>query len=507
MISESLKNIVQSIWQYHPDEPLFYTGLAFWIAFTAILGIYSFVYRRTRIRNIYLLVVSWFIYFQMSGAFLFLLAISCLANYGFGLLIHKQSRKRFWITLAVGFNLLILGYFKYSYFFIESFNQLFNSDLRIFNWIGWLLNQLVPDGVDEYSILLPIGISFYTFQAISYLVDVFRGNTKAVRNLLDFSFYLSFFPQLVAGPIVRAASFMPQLYQKFSLKKEEFSHSVYLIIKGLFKKLVIADFLATNFIDRVFDAPLAYSGLENLFAVYAYSVQIYCDFSGYTDIAIGLALILGFKIPVNFNAPYQATSLTDFWHRWHISLSLWLRDYLYIPLGGNRKGQGRMYLNILVTMVLGGLWHGANLRFLIWGALHGIGLLVEKFIRKVFCFEKTLRWWQKLLSVFFTFQLVSFAWIFFRAKDQSIICQFFYQVRHHFIPQNLLGGWSSYKAVMGIFVLGLIFIWFPHRLKEKMRGYFIELPVVLQMVFVVCVLIVIAFISQAALQPFIYFRF
>ena len=507
MMPESLKHIVSSIWQYNPNEPLFYTGLAFWVAFTFVLGIYSFVYKQNRLRNIYLLAVSWFVYYQLSGAFLFLLVISCFGNYGFGLLINRQKLKQLWLFVAVAFNLFILGYFKYTYFIVDNLNLLFNADWQVFNWIGWGLNQLVKNTADEHAILLPIGISFYTFQAISYLVDVYRGKSIAVKNPLDFSFYLSFFPQLVAGPIVRAASFIPQMYQKFSLKKEEFSHAVYLIVKGLFKKMVIADFLAVNFIDRVFEAPLAYSGLENLFSVYAYSIQIYCDFSGYTDIAIGLALILGFKIPVNFNAPYQATSLTDFWHRWHISLSLWLRDYLYIPLGGNRKGKARMYVNLLITMILGGLWHGASLRFLMWGAVHGFGLMVEKLMRQLFGFGRKLLAWQKYLSVFVTFQIVSFAWIFFRAKDQNSIRQFFYQLWHHFMPENILDGWESYRYVIGIFILGLILIWVPNRWKEKLRGSFIELHYALQIIIVLILISFISFVSGSGLQPFIYFRF
>lgn len=504
---ESLSDIIQSIWQYRPEEPLFYTGLAFWIAFTFVLGVYALVYRKNPLRNGYLLVVSWFVYYQMSGAFLALLAFSCLANYGFGLLVTRRKSKHLWLTLAVGLNLLILGYFKYTYFFIDTVNQLFQTDYQVFNWIGWLLNQVARDVVDEQSILLPIGISFYTFQAISYLIDVFRGDSEVVKNPLDFSFYLSFFPQLVAGPIVRASSFIPQLYQKFHLKREEFSHAIFLITKGLFKKMVIADFLALNFVDRVFEAPLAYSGLENLLSVYAYSIQIYCDFSGYTDIAIGLALILGFKIPVNFNAPYQASSLTDFWHRWHISLSLWLRDYLYIPLGGNRKGTARMYANLLITMILGGLWHGANLRFLIWGAIHGLGLAFEKFFRKALSLGLKPKGWKKLLSVFATFQVVSLAWIFFRARDYSVIQQLVYQIRHHFLPQNLTAGWDSYQWVILVFLLGLVVIWVPNRYKEKLRGAFIALPAWVQMPAVLLVLLVIALVAQAGLQPFIYFRF
>ncbi|HKJ42486.1 MAG TPA: MBOAT family O-acyltransferase [Sunxiuqinia sp.] len=502
-----LKHIISSIWQYNPAEPLFYTGVAFWVAFTLILGIYSLVYKKSPLRNGYLLVVSWFIYYQLGGAFLLLLIVSCLANYGFGLLIAKPNLKRPWLTIAVSFNLLILGYFKYTYFLVDNINWLFDTHWQVFNWIGWALNQLVKNAADEHSILLPIGISFYTFQAISYLVDVYRGDSDVVRNPLDFSFYLSFFPQLVAGPIVRAASFIPQMYQRFRLKKAEFSHAIFLISKGLFKKMVIADFLAVNFIDRIFEAPLAYSGLENLFSVYAYSLQIYCDFSGYTDIAIGLALILGFKIPVNFNAPYKATSLTDFWHRWHISLSLWLRDYLYIPLGGNRKGQVRMYVNLLITMILGGLWHGANLRFLIWGAVHGFGLALEKLMRQTLGFGHKLSFWQRGLSIFVTFQVISFAWLFFRAKDQATIRQFFYQVGHHFFPQNLAAGWESYRYVIGIFILGLFVIWIPNRWKEWLRGAFIELHFTVQILLVLLLVGLIYFVAGAGLQPFIYFRF
>ncbi|WP_159519169.1 MBOAT family O-acyltransferase [Sunxiuqinia indica] len=504
---ERIKYIVGNIWQYRPDEPLFYTGIAFWIAFTLVLAVYTFVYKRNQIRNSYLLLVSWFFYFQMSGAFLSLLIFSCAMNYGFGLLIHKQRRKQVWVGIAIGLNLLILGYFKYAYFFLDNVNLFFETNFKVFNWIGWLINQLARDVVDVNSILLPIGISFYTFQAISYLVDVYRGDAEVVKNPLDFSFYLSFFPQLVAGPIVRASSFIPQLYQRFRLKKEEFSHSVFLIVKGLFKKLVIADFLALNFIDRVFEAPLAYSGLENLLSVYAYSIQIYCDFSGYTDIAIGLALLLGFKIPVNFNAPYQAYSLTDFWRRWHISLSLWLRDYLYIPLGGNRKGSARMYINLLITMILGGLWHGANIRFLIWGAIHGIGLVVEKFFRRIFSLQTKPKKWKRLFSVFMTFQVVSIAWIFFRARDYSIVQQLLYQIRHHFMPRDLAGGWESYHWVIFVFIIGLVTIWFPDPVKERIRGKFIRLPSWGQIPVILIILFLITLVAHSTLQPFIYFRF
>ncbi len=504
-------NIFENIWPdwflYSGNDPMFYTSLLFWIFFTAFLGIYSLVFSKMKIRNSYLLIISLFFYFKINGFYFLLLLFSCLLNYSSGVIIEKSRWKKTVLGIAVAVNLLFLGFYKYAIFITETVNQIVETHFRAINWFTYLQNEVAGKSDDIYSIILPIGISFYTFQAISYLVDVYRKQVTAVRNFFDFSFYLSFFPQLVAGPIVRASYFIPQLYRKYHLSRQEFSHSVYLILKGLFKKMVIADFLAVNFIDRVFDAPLSYSGLENLLALYSYAIQIYCDFSGYTDIAIGLALIFGFKIPVNFNAPYQATSLTDFWHRWHISLSLWLRDYLYIPLGGNRKGKPRMYLNLLITMVLGGLWHGANLRFIIWGAIHGIALSIEKLFRQLVSFRKKGSVMLRLISVFFIFQVVSFAWVFFRLESNDKVKQFFYQLGNHFIPQTSLSDWAAYGNVLLVFGIGLLLIWTPFRIKEKIRGNFIASPIIFQILWSVVLLVLISLVSQSSMQPFIYFRF
>lgn len=506
-MDEQLRKIAEQLLHYNENKPLFYTGIAFWISFAIILGLYSFFYKKSILRNSYLLLASWYIYYQINGAFLSLLVFSCLANYGFGILINRYRKTKFWLIFAVSFNLLLLGYFKYAYFFTDSINRFFGSGLIVFNWVGWLLNQISAGMADVHTIVLPIGISFYTFQAISYLSDVRTSKVEAVKNPLDFSFYLSFFPQLVAGPIVRAAAFIPQLYQKYRLTAEELSHGVFLILKGLFKKLVIADFLALNLIDRVFDAPGSYSGLENLFAIYSYSVQIYCDFSGYTDIAIGLALILGYKIPVNFNAPYRARSLTDFWHRWHISLSLWLRDYLYIPLGGNRKGTVRRYFNLIITMLLGGLWHGASWHFIIWGGIHGVGLAVEKLFSGFGRFKSTTSGIGKYLSIFFTFQLVSVAWVFFRGENQEKIYHMFYQIKQHFIPRFTDEGLRAYLPTIGVLLLGFLLIWFPFNEKEKIRGWFINQHIVIQVIFCVVMLLLIQAVSQSDIQQFIYFQF
>lgn len=504
-------SIFENIWPgwflYAENDPMFYTSPLFWIFFTFFLGVYSLVYSKMKFRNSYLLLISLFFYFKINGFYFLLLLLSCAVNYFSGLLIEKSNRKKLVLAIALVLNLLFLTFYKYAIFITETINQLFASQYRMVNWLTYFQNEIAGEPADIYAIILPIGISFYTFQAISYLVDVYRKQVQAVRNFLDFSFYLSFFPQLVAGPIVRASYFIPQLYRKYKLSKQEFSHSLYLISKGLFKKMVIADFLAINFIDRVFDAPLSYSGIENLLALYAYAIQIYCDFSGYTDIAIGLALLFGFKIPVNFNAPYQAGNLTDFWHRWHISLSLWLKDYLYIPLGGNRKGKFRMYLNLVITMVLGGLWHGASLRFIIWGAIHGAALAIEKLFRNLFAFQPKANRLFKGLSIFVTFNVVSFAWIFFRLESNEKVRQFFYQVGNHFVPNNAWSDWTAYKNVLFVFIMGLLLIWTPFRLKEKIRGSFIASPVVIQIFVSILLLTIISFVAQSSLQPFIYFRF
>ena len=315
--------------QYSEDNPMIFTHISFWVFFMAALLIYSFLYRKNLWRNAFLFVVSVFFYYKCGGFYFVLLLWSVLLNYLTGLGIAKTSirrRKKLALIFGVSFNLLLLAYFKYAYLLTDWMNQLLGTSFSVKNLFAAWSNDVAGTHFDISTIILPVGISFFTFQAISYIVDVYRGKAPVVRNILDFGFYLAFFPSLVAGPIVRAAEFVPQMYCKYRLRKEEMSHALFLISCGLLKKMAISDYISINFVDRVFDQPLLYSGFENLMAVYGYALQIYCDFSGYTDIAIGLALLLGFRLPANFNSPYQAQNITDFWRRWHISLSSWLRD-------------------------------------------------------------------------------------------------------------------------------------------------------------------------------------
>ena len=370
---------ILSLLDYEANRPLLFNSADFFILFTLFFAVYLILINRASLRIVFTLVFSLYFYYLSSGFFFFLLVFSTIIDFVLGHFIYNASTKvksRFFLALSIAINLGLLGYFKYTNFFIGLANDFTGLDLSF------------------KKIFLPVGISFYTFQTMSYSIDVFRRKlvplTEYITDLKsfferlnDFAFFVTFFPQLVAGPIVRAADFIPQIRKKPLLNKAQLGQSVLLISGGLFKKAVISDYISVNFVDRVFDAPALYSGFENLMAVYGYAIQIYCDFSGYSDMAIGLGLLLGFQLPENFRKPYQAHSIRNFWQRWHISLSTWLRDYLYIPLGGNKKGRVRTYVNLMITMLLGGLWHGAGWVFIIWGGLHGFALAADRLMDNV----------------------------------------------------------------------------------------------------------------------------
>jgi D-alanyl-lipoteichoic acid acyltransferase DltB (MBOAT superfamily) len=408
------------------------------------------------------------------------------------------------VALSVVYNLSWLIYFKYTYFFSGLLNHWFGTHFEVHDWLLLGVNQVWGSHFDASMIILPVGISFYTFQIISYIIDLYRKQVEPIKNIFDFGFYVTFFPQLVAGPIVRASSFVPQMYTGFRLHTDEFGQGLFLILNGLIKKIIIADYISINFVDRVFDNPLSYSGFENLLAVYGYSIQIYCDFSGYTDIAIGLALWMGFRLQLNFNSPYRAANITDFWRRWHISLSSWLKDYLYIPLGGNRKGKIRTYVNLFLTMLLGGLWHGANLRFVIWGALHGLYLAVHKLWLSLF---PKLEARFRILRMAITFHLVTFTWMAFRARSMESVRQMCDQMVHHFKGSFAWEIIQAYQLVVSLILLAFIVHWLPIKWKDWYRGKFVLLPLWLKITGTVLVIFMLVQFTTAGLQPFIYFQF
>ena len=496
--------------KYNPDKPIIFSAAAFWIFFLLVLAGYSLVYKKLFIRNTYLFLISLFFYYKVGGLFLFLLILVTLIDFTAGLLINSSKTKfsrRIFILISVISNLGILAYFKYSVFLVDTFNDFFGTAYQAYDILAAFSNAHLGTSFNISNIILPVGISFFTFQSLSYTFDVYRRKIAPVRNIVDFGFYVSFFPQLVAGPIVRASEFIPQLYSKFHLTKREFSHALFLISKGLIKKIIISDFIAVNFIDRVFDTPALFSGFENLMAVYGYGLQIYCDFSGYTDIAIGLGLILGFRLPINFNSPYKAAGIADFWKRWHISLSRWLKDYLYIPLGGNRKGKIRTGINLLITMLLGGLWHGADIRFVLWGALHGIGLVINRIWNFIFGDRLKKGFIGRALAVFITFQFVNFCWIFFRAHDMDSAKIMLNQIFENFSPGSYLTVLPAYSSVFMLIFIGYLIHFLPEKIKESYRGFFIRIPLIAQMVVIMLIAIFLYQMHTTQVMPFIYFRF
>ncbi len=501
---------LHTIWSYSSDNPLLFTQMYFWVFLMVVLLFYALVYRRFSLRHLYLFLVSLFFYYKAGGLFFVLLLISVTVDYLAGRGIHnthEQWKKKGWIAFSLLINLSLLAYFKYTFFFVDILNRLTGWHIVPRDYLAVLSNTWFHTRFDVSSIFLPIGISFYTFQTISYTVDIFRKQVKPVKRFTDFAFYVTFFPQLVAGPIVRAAQFIPQLARKYSLTKQQFGHALFLILTGLIKKIVIADFIAVNFVDRVFSHPAAFGGFENIMAAYGYAVQIYCDFSGYTDIAIGVALLFGFRIPLNFNAPYKAVTLTGFWRRWHISLSSWLRDYLYIPMGGNRKGKPRMYVNVLVTMILGGLWHGANYRFLIWGGFHGAGLVVEKMLGIPERVNQYTARWKKILFTLLTFHFVVFLWIFFRSENMEIAQAMIFQIIHQFHLTGVLKVVFAEWSVFLLILAALVIHWLPAQWQENVRGGFIRMPLFIKFLVTVMVVFLIIGVKSAGFRPFIYFQF
>jgi len=446
------------------------------------------------------LCASYVFYGWWDWRFVILIAASTLFNQAMGSAIHRSgddtTRKWLMVTAVAG-NLVVLGFFKYYEFFVVS----------VTNGLGELG---ISANAPLLRLILPIGISFFTFQAISYVVDIYRRDLEPASPI-EFGMYLSFFPHLVAGPIVRASEFIPQLRVRPDEQRIPATEAFFLIAAGLFKKVVIASYLGTEVVDPVFAVPGNYSSLQILGAVYAYAMQIYADFSGYTDIAIGIALLLGIRFPQNFDRPYSALSISDFWRRWHITLSRWLRDYLYIPLGGNRGSESTVYRNLMLTMVLGGLWHGASWTFVVWGGLHGLYQCVGHWRNGRRAAQEaagTLRpsaippHLRPVLAWLATFNLVCFAWIFFRAESFSAA---FELIGGLFNLTDLLPGPTMLVVAI---IAGMLAVQFtPRGIGEWSRSGFSRLTPVLQGVALAVAFVGIDTLGPVGVAPFIYFQF
>jgi D-alanyl-lipoteichoic acid acyltransferase DltB (MBOAT superfamily) len=438
----------------------------------------------------FMLAASYFFYAAWDWRFAFLMAGVTFVNHLTARAIAATDdpmRRRWFLGLGVALSLGVLGWFKYYGFFASSLINLFGTfgvDLPI---------PLV-------EITLPVGISFFTFQAMTYPIDLYRNRQQTVP-LLDFMVFVAFFPQLVAGPIVRTSEFLPQLYRSSDPRKVEGGVGLLLIAGGLFKKVVVANSLATSLVDPVFSSPQNFSALEVLAGIYGYAVQIYADFSGYTDIAIGCALLMGFRFPQNFNHPYTAVSVQDFWRRWHMTLSRWLRDYLYIPLGGSRKGRAATYRNLMITMILGGLWHGAAWTFVLWGALHGAGLALERWTGEkaaAAAREPTTRLWLRRVIVF---HFVCFGWVLFRSDSLSTAGTVL----------GRLGEWGPAPAltpsVIALIVGGIGVQYLPADLRLRVRSVFSQLRPVAMAGVLGGFLLIVDSLGPEGVAPFIYFQF
>jgi len=454
----------------------------------AVLSLFLFV-KQQKFRKIILLIASCIFYAYWDWRYLGLLMIVTVIDYSISRFLENTQSKNYrklLLWLSVLFNLSVLGFFKYFNFFIDSFNVLLRP-------LGFNLGSL--------QILLPIGISFFIFETLSYIIDVYRGDTRPANSLIDYAIFITFFPRLVAGPIMRAKQFLPQLETGIFIKAENILTGLDLFLRGMFKKLVLADNMALM-VDRVYMNPSIYSPATNWLTILAYSVQILCDFSGYTDMALGTAKMIGFELPQNFNLPYTARSFSGFWRRWHISLSTWFRDYLYIPLGGNRKGKTRTYINLMITMLLGGLWHGASWNFVFWGGLHGSYLSLERFINSrshtisvrqtnVLMFLKTV----------FIFVVVSVTWVYFRSPTINTSMAVFSKLL--FVDRFGID-WFYIPAMVVVpsFFLGG-YLWCHYNLDMPQLN--LEKPYTLA--YILFIALVIFYFAAFNPSPFIYFQF
>lgn len=478
---------ITELFSFSPGNPLlFHSGFFFFFLCIFLIG-YSFVADNPKARNMYIMVLSFYFYYKTSGWFLGLLIFTITSDYFFSRYIEKSkddAKRKVALVLGILLSLSFLLYFKYANFFISNVNAISGSE--------FLLKKII----------LPIGISFYTFQSISYLVDVYKRKITVPR-FQDYLMYMSFFPHLIAGPIVRASDFLPQVKNGVTITSETRNEAFYLIIKGLIKKAIISDYIA-QYADSVFSQPDAFSGTENTFATLCYTFQIFFDFSGYTDIAIGVALLLGFRLGINFRSPYKSLNITDFWRRWHISLSHWLRDYIYIPMGGNGKGFQMQLLLLVTTMLIGGFWHGADWKFVFWGLGHGLLLVAHKLFVKYFPGE--IKYF-KPIGWLLTFCCVALLWVPFRATSMGDALSMYKGIFSGIDFGMLQMIAQNNPLLIVMFILGAWLTLMPERFKESLREIFFRSKFVWKMAALAIVIQLMLQMRVEDVQPFIYFEF
>lgn len=469
-----------------------FNSYTFFIFFIIVLALYASVTNWSIRKNI-LLGASYLFYSAWNPLFVLLLLFSTQCDWFLARKIDlatSLATKRFFLITSILVNIGLLCYFKYSEFLI-------NDMLAIIRLFGIEFTPV------DLGIILPVGISFYSFQTLSYSIDVYRGKIKPGNSFLDYALYVSFFPQLVAGPIVRAGQFLPQCLYPKQLDMQRLGWGVALTVTGLFMKVVLADAFLAPVVDRIYAAPMAYGRIETWAVIFAYSGQIFCDFAGYSTAAVGLALCFGFDLPHNFKAPYAAIGFSDFWQRWHISLSSWYRDYLYIGLGGNRSGDFRTGLNLFFVMLLVGLWHGASWMFILWGCLHGLYLIIEKVLCAVFASKLEFTTITKYALLLFTYLIVSVTWVFFRSPDMDTV----WQVLGNIFQTSPVAKPIEGDALLAALIAFLILCWQMYRRDKTLEQLFAAVTPVFRGVILFCQLVLIYLFSEGDARAFIYFQF
>lgn len=495
-------DLLKKVLLFDQQNPLLFNSGLFLLLFVGFLLVYQAVRRWKNVKLIFVILFSLYFYYKSSAEYCFILLGVCVGDYilgrWMGFAKSKIVRKSIiWLNVIVNVGMLV--YFKYFNLLYETFANITNTHF------------------DALNIILPAGISFFTFRSISYIVDIYRGEMRPAENFLDYTFFLTFFPPILAGPVVRAKDMLPQIKANPIATHAMVSEGLFLIIAGLVKKVIIADYISGNFVDRIFENPNLYTGFENVMGIFGFVIQIYCDFSGYSDMAIGIALLLGFRFKENFNSPFKAQNPSDFWRRWHISLSTWLRDYVYIPLGGNRKGKFRTHVNKMTTMVVGGLWHGASWMYLIWGAFQGLLLVGHQSIRSVYRAPERMRSNRFVIgfNIFITFILTAIGFIIFRfaiskpalgdsleamgMMKESILNDF----RPDIAPQFI----DAYFFIVLAIVVGYVLHFTPKSWSNGLVSLMTKCHPIIQAIILAIFLFFIIQIRQSDLVPFVYLQY
>lgn len=487
-------SMAKQLFLYDVRHPLLFNTGLFMMLFLAFLLLYQAMRRYRVAKMLITIAFSLYFYYKNSAEYCFILVGVCLSDYLLGLWMGATKRnaiRRLIVAVNVIANIGMLIYFKYVNLLIDTFANITGTNF------------------DALDIILPAGISFFTFRSISYIVDLYRHKLEPCTNFLDYMFFLTFFPPLLAGPVVRAKDMLPQIKTNNPATRAMVAEGLFLIMCGLIKKMVIADYISGNFVDRIFENPSLYTGFENVMGMIGFTIQIYCDFSGYSDMAIGLALLLGYRFFDNFNSPFKSQNPSEFWRRWHISLSTWLRDYVYIPMGGNRRGTFRTHVNKFATMVIGGIWHGASWMYLIWGAYQGLLLTGHLVIKKIVPTRVKLPgvYVRRFFNILVTLVLTIIGFTFFRSISLEHLAAQATQITNDFHAEIAIEFAKAYAMILTLIGVGFALHFSPSAWRKKVLGGYMAMPILVQAIILAIVIFIVIQTRNSDLVPFVYLQY